>query len=1180
MNNPKALQTFLDLEIARCNERWTDIPELARRYKKYHPYESVLEFTARMEAEFILLLRQVRQEKSKSIISIESTTSQLDLNTSTSNSRKWGNRQIANTASSTNLNTPPVAVKKNYPEESDFIHQLDDPNNVAMSLPLESSQAQLILVRLLDVIQRQIKSGQLETIDDWQAQFSKIILARIYFETERYDKTLEWLQQLALKLEDVESGYSMVLLVQARVMKGICYESQENHIDALDCYLSALKVVEDHPDEENKSLSYWVENCLYRAILLQLRKKGPVKQTLKLMRAYLSYCCTQWPLDWRIHKRWVIFRHYIRYLTRAYQKGVYVPATAQDEYTTSPVLSPTKSVFSDAGETTLFERSSAALEETILLTTQFRQLLATFAPLLIQSNPADLHHRTLELSHLLVSAHETVGWGPDSYIQRTLKYFVRTRKFTFNSLCTTRHIFYTLVRVGETKQAKLALTCYLELLGVPDFIECYQTMDLVSLVDVIKSKLQSITQRSSESGSNNVYQIETKLNALMDELSSEDDETNGTLPKKKSATGSCESDTEFDVVRLLLLATQYLYPNLGQEATVLTDIAVALLEESDFLKKKKASQWRGLMVQAKRLCGTSYALYASQCHDEEKRSEYLTESLLSLKRATELDPRSWQAFYQLGIQQVITGDMPAASNSVKRSIKLRGDFIPSWHLLSLIQSSRQFHALPKSLQVIQAGLVYHLNLVENEDNEDIVQDLRLDTEEGQEFFDRAEAFLKMRLSQTTILENLEGAESTIKVYPDLFDMYSKLSKKMNIALAEKATTTAVRKSSMHESSIRSRSRSRANSSVHSLEESSESLDSGFALPLPADDFKTMEDSRSLTLNKMGSRSSSSHRIESRSLNKVNEDEEDNEEDDYVPEKVSKKKKKRGSINLSQLMDDPLISLPTKNSKEKKEKKEKPLKRSTTFLGLKRNDSSRKDLEQEVPSSSSNLKEISRNNSSSNNTVKSNTLSVPHQTSNYSSLLDKVDESTVSLVSATTTTTTTTTTTPNTIENDYFKERQIRWHNILVDIWIMTSATYARAHRFEEAHKAIIEADELTLGVNADVWHQVGKNCLLEGLGDRAVEAYKRALSIDPEHISTHISLSSVYLSMDQVELAEQLLQRSTRGLGWNQTEAWFLLSKVYQDQGNLLDAKKCLLFALKLSDTSPIVSVSSLPRFV
>lgn len=36
----KALQTFVDLENARCNERWSDIPELTKRYKKFHPYES------------------------------------------------------------------------------------------------------------------------------------------------------------------------------------------------------------------------------------------------------------------------------------------------------------------------------------------------------------------------------------------------------------------------------------------------------------------------------------------------------------------------------------------------------------------------------------------------------------------------------------------------------------------------------------------------------------------------------------------------------------------------------------------------------------------------------------------------------------------------------------------------------------------------------------------------------------------------------------------------------------------------------------------------------------------------------------------------------------------------------------------------------------------------------------
>jgi hypothetical protein len=143
----------------------------------------VLEFTARMEAEFILLVRQWRHESGTSTAS--ATASQVDLPSSapstptpstTNNSqgaRKWGNRQLLSQigTSSTNLNNTTVTtIKRSYPEESDFCYQLDDPNNVSLLPRLPPSHVQLILVRLLDVIQRQIKSGELETPDDWQAQ--------------------------------------------------------------------------------------------------------------------------------------------------------------------------------------------------------------------------------------------------------------------------------------------------------------------------------------------------------------------------------------------------------------------------------------------------------------------------------------------------------------------------------------------------------------------------------------------------------------------------------------------------------------------------------------------------------------------------------------------------------------------------------------------------------------------------------------------------------------------------------------------------------------------------------------------------------------------------------------------------------------------------------------------------
>lgn len=137
-----------------------------------------------MEAEFILLLRQARQEKKQDTMPSTPTSpvqSQVDLSTgSTNNKQKRVTRQLnSNVTSSTNLTTVnSIPFKKPSPEESDAIHQFDDPSNVVIPVHLEAPQVQLILVRLLDVIQRQIKSGELETPDDWQAQ---VIHTRSHF---------------------------------------------------------------------------------------------------------------------------------------------------------------------------------------------------------------------------------------------------------------------------------------------------------------------------------------------------------------------------------------------------------------------------------------------------------------------------------------------------------------------------------------------------------------------------------------------------------------------------------------------------------------------------------------------------------------------------------------------------------------------------------------------------------------------------------------------------------------------------------------------------------------------------------------------------------------------------------------------------------------------------------------
>lgn len=555
-----------------------------------------------------------------------------------------------------------------------------------------------------------------------------------------------------------------------------------------------------------------------------------------------------------------------------------------------------------------------------------------------------------------------------------------------------------------------------------------------------------------------------------------------------------------------------------------------------------------------------------------------------------MDTRSWQGFYQLALQQAIMGDMANAANTVQRAIKLRGDFIPSWHLLALIQSSRQFHALPKSLQIIQAGLAYHMNMVDNFDNEEILENLTLDTEEGQEFFDRAEAFIKLRMSQAQLLEILEGPEAVLKVYPDLFDMYAKLSKKMNlpILVVEKVQAPppelmlmVPRRSSLHDSSIKSRPRSRTgSSSVHSNSsffDDNESLDSSGAAhddagSQPPYDYSYNNNNNSSAQEQQPSRSASANGAAAAAaaaspLLKVIEDEEEEEDEDFMPDDHAKSRKKP-KANLSQLMDDPLMSLGgSYKKKERKEKKEKV--RRSTFLSLKpsfRSNSGNSTKKGKTDSESSPenvVKETEVNHAAGStpsstftrqNSSKSAStgalLQQQQQSSTYSSLLNKQESSS----NLTTTVQQQQQQQQKNLEkNAYFLERQSRWQDILVSIWIMTSATYARSQRFEDAYKAIAEADQLTYGLNADVWNQIGLIIVLEGnasssnnkkksaLGDyqeRAIEAFKRALSIDPEHVPTHISLSSLYMSIEQFELAEQLLERATKGLGWNKTEAW------------------------------------------
>lgn len=120
---------------------------------------------------------------------------------------------------------------------------------------------------------------------------------------------------------------------------------------------------------------------------------------------------SHWTSFWRMHKRWIIFRQYILYLTKISRNNTYIPM---------PITSNLAQMSGNAANGTKAKKSdkASAYEELLCLTALFRNLLSTIDP---QLEPHELSEYVLELSNLMVDAHDAIGWGEISNIRRILQ---------------------------------------------------------------------------------------------------------------------------------------------------------------------------------------------------------------------------------------------------------------------------------------------------------------------------------------------------------------------------------------------------------------------------------------------------------------------------------------------------------------------------------------------------------------------------------------------------------------------------------------------------------------------------------------------------------------------------------------------------------------------------------------
>lgn len=172
---------------------------------------------------------------------------------------------------------------------------------------------------------------------------------------------------------------------------------------------------------------------------------------------------------------------------------------------------------------------------------------------------------------------------------------------------------------------------------------------------------------------------------------------------------------------------------------------------------------------------------------------------------------------------------------------------------------------------------------------------------------------------------------------------------------------------------------------------------------------------------------------------------------------------------------------------------------------------------------------------------------------------------------------------------------------------MSAATFRRLGKIEQAKGSIQEAEVRDEG-NPAVWVQVRSFHLKKSLlPDRytllqlglyyvalrrqqhAMDAFQKALFIDPDDVSASVHLARLYLTIHAeensvaggkpcsvgVDLAAGMLSHLTQGNGWDVPEAWYFLGKAYSVQGRKEKERECLDLALKLSENRGIREIGA-----
>ncbi|GJJ14235.1 hypothetical protein Clacol_008498 [Clathrus columnatus] len=188
-----------------------------------------------------------------------------------------------------------------------------------------------------------------------------------------------------------------------------------------------------------------------------------------------------------------------------------------------------------------------------------------------------------------------------------------------------------------------------------------------------------------------------------------------------------------------------------------------------------------------------------------------------------------------------------------------------------------------------------------------------------------------------------------------------------------------------------------------------------------------------------------------------------------------------------------------------------------------------------------------------------------------------------------------------VTSNIFVNRSCRERRLMSNLWLTSAATFRRMGKIEQALTAIQEA-EMADENNENVWVQLGLYYTALGEQDKAIASFYKALFINPDCVAAFAFLTREYLTTslpssaslssmlveedeqtltstrfspgvpisssvrDNIDLAAGLLNKTTRGLGWDVPEVWYFLAKALGMQGKKDRERECLVYASSLME--------------